>query len=74
MTTAKVKHHRMLIGGNEIDSQQHLTIVDPGDESVVATVAHGDASHIDAGSSPCLAVRLCCRSPRAHSRHARSTE
>lgn len=48
MTTAKVKHHRMLIGGNEIDSQQHLTIVDPGDESVVATVAHGDASHIDA--------------------------
>ena len=38
----------MLIGGNEIDSQQHLTIVDPGDESVVATVAHGDASHIDA--------------------------
>lgn len=48
MTTAKVKHHRMLIGGNDIDSQQHLTIVDPGDESVVATVAHGDASHIDA--------------------------
>jgi len=48
VTTAKVKHHRMLIGGNEIDSQQHLTIVDPGDESVVATVAHGDASHIDA--------------------------
>jgi len=38
----------MLIGGNEIDSQQHLTIVDPGDESVVATVAQGDASHIDA--------------------------
>ena len=48
MTTAKVKHHRMLIGGNDIDSQQHLTIVDPGDESVVATVAQGDASHIDA--------------------------
>ena len=48
MTTAKVKHHRMLIGGNDIDSPQHLTIVDPGDESVVATVAHGDASHIDA--------------------------
>jgi len=48
VTTAKVKHHRMLIGGNDIDSQQHLTIVDPGDESVVATVAQGDASHIDA--------------------------
>lgn len=48
MTTAKVKHHRMLIGGNDIDSPQHLTIVDPGDESVVATVAQGDASHIDA--------------------------
>jgi len=48
VTTAKVKHHRMLIGGNDIDSPQHLTIVDPGDESVVATVAHGDASHIDA--------------------------
>ena len=38
----------MLIGGNDIDSPQHLTIVDPGDESVVATVAQGDASHIDA--------------------------
>jgi len=48
VTTAKVKHHRMLIGGNDIDSPQHLTIVDPGDESVVATVAQGDASHIDA--------------------------
>jgi acyl-CoA reductase-like NAD-dependent aldehyde dehydrogenase len=48
MTTAKVKHHRMLIGGEDIDSPQHMTIIDPSDESVVATVAQGDASHIDA--------------------------
>ena len=48
MTTAKIKHHRMLIGGKDIDSPQHMTIIDPSDASVVATVAQGDASHIDA--------------------------
>ena len=48
MTTATVKHHRMLIGGEDIDSPQRMTIIDPSDESVVATVARGDASHIDA--------------------------
>lgn len=48
MTTATVKRHQMLIGGKDIDSPQHMTIMDPSDESVVATVARGDASHIDA--------------------------
>jgi aldehyde dehydrogenase (NAD+) len=48
MTTATVKHHRMLIGGEDIDSPQRMTVIDPGDESVVATVARGDTSHIDA--------------------------
>jgi Aldehyde dehydrogenase family len=48
MTTARVKHYAMLIGGDDIDWPQHMTIIDPSDESVVATVARGDASHIDA--------------------------
>ena len=64
MTTAKVKHHRMLIGGNDIDSQQHLTIVDPGDESVVATVAHGDASHTMYPSSPASSCRCTLKDSR----------
>jgi aldehyde dehydrogenase (NAD+) len=51
MTTAKVKHFRMLIGGEDTDSPQPMTIVDPSDESVVATVARGEASHIDAAVS-----------------------
>ena len=51
MTTATVKHHRMLIGGEDIDSPQHMTVIDPSDESVVATVARGDASHIDAAAT-----------------------
>lgn len=43
-----VQHHLMLIGGRDVDSERRMTIVDPGDETVVATVAQGDASHIDA--------------------------
>lgn len=38
----------MLIGGQSIDSDRRMEIVDPGDERLVATVAEGDASHIDA--------------------------
>lgn len=38
----------MLIGGQEVASKRRMTVVDPSDESVVATVAAGDASHIDA--------------------------
>ena len=48
MTTARVKHYANLIGGDDIDWPQHMPIIDPSDESVVATVARGDASHIDA--------------------------
>lgn len=49
MTIAtEVQHHLMRIGGRDVDSDRQMTIVDPGDESVVATVAQGGASHIDA--------------------------
>lgn len=48
MTSVDVKHHLMHIGGQDVDSERRMTIIDPSDESVVATVAQGDASHIDA--------------------------
>jgi aldehyde dehydrogenase (NAD+) len=49
MTTAtEVRHHLMRIGGHDVDSDRRMTLIDPGDESVVATVARGDATHIDA--------------------------
>ena len=48
MTTLEVQHHLMRIGGTDVDSDRRMDIYDPSDESVVATVAQGDASHIDA--------------------------
>ncbi|ORV85837.1 aldehyde dehydrogenase [Mycobacterium interjectum] len=48
MTTVAVPHHPMLIGGEPIDSERKMRIVDPGDERLVATVARGDAAHVDA--------------------------
>ena len=49
MTTAtEVQHHLMRIGGRDVDSDRRMTLIDPSDESIVATVARGDASHIDA--------------------------
>ncbi|BBZ39777.1 aldehyde dehydrogenase family protein [Mycobacterium conspicuum] len=48
MTALAVPHHRMLIGGERIDSKRRMTIIDPSDETVVATVAQGDAAHVDA--------------------------
>ncbi|WAC93921.1 aldehyde dehydrogenase family protein [Mycobacterium sp. Aquia_213] len=48
MTTVTVPHHPMLIGGQPVDSDRRMEIFDPGDESLVATVAQGDASHVDA--------------------------
>ncbi|WP_373141238.1 aldehyde dehydrogenase family protein [Mycobacterium marinum] len=48
MTTVAVPHHAMLIGGESVDSDRRLSLVGPGDESPVATVACGDASHVDA--------------------------
>lgn len=47
MTTVDVKHHLMLIGGADVDSDSRFEIIDPGDEMLVATVARGDANHID---------------------------
>lgn len=47
MTTVDVKHHLMLIGGVDVDSDSRFEIIDPGDEMLVATVARGDANHID---------------------------
>lgn len=48
MTTVDIKHHPMLIGGCNVDSEKQMRIIDPSNETVVATVAEGDASHIDA--------------------------
>lgn len=48
MTSIDVRHHLMLIGGEGVDSDKRYDIIDPSDETVVATVARGDASHIDA--------------------------
>jgi acyl-CoA reductase-like NAD-dependent aldehyde dehydrogenase len=47
MTTVDVKHHLMLIGGADVDSESRFEIIDPADETLVATVARGDANHID---------------------------
>lgn len=48
MTSIDVRHHLMLIGGQDVDSANRFQVIDPSDETVVATVAKGDASHIDA--------------------------
>ncbi|MDN3459919.1 aldehyde dehydrogenase family protein [Rhodococcus sp. APC 3903] len=47
MTSIDVKHYPLLIGGEAVDTHEKMTIVDPSDESVVATTAKGDATHID---------------------------
>jgi acyl-CoA reductase-like NAD-dependent aldehyde dehydrogenase len=38
----------MRIAGQDIDSERRMTLIDPSDETLVATVAQGDATHIDA--------------------------
>lgn len=48
MTSVDVRHHLMRIGGQDVDAERRMTLIDPSDESVVGTVAQGDASHIDA--------------------------
>ncbi|BBZ78705.1 aldehyde dehydrogenase [Mycolicibacterium anyangense] len=48
MTTVEVKHYSMRIGGADIDSADRMPIVDPSTGDVIATVARGDSSHIDA--------------------------
>ena len=39
MTTVDIKHHPMLIGGCNVDSEHRMRIIDPSNETVVATVA-----------------------------------
>lgn len=48
MTATELKHHSMRIGGQDVDSEHNMTVIDPSTGAPVATVAHGDASHIDA--------------------------
>jgi acyl-CoA reductase-like NAD-dependent aldehyde dehydrogenase len=42
-----LQHHPMIIGGEEVDTGERLDIIDPSNGQVFATVASGDASHID---------------------------
>ncbi len=42
-----IEHFPMIIGGAEVDSPERLEIIDPSTGEVTATVASGDASHID---------------------------
>lgn len=48
MTSVEVKHYPMRIGGEDVDSEQRMEIVDPSTGETVATVARGDSAHIDA--------------------------
>lgn len=48
MTSIDVQHYSMLIGGERVDTDDTMTIINPADESVVATVPKGTATHIDA--------------------------
>ena len=41
------QHHPMIIGGEEVDAEARLEIVNPATGEVAATVACGDAAHID---------------------------
>ncbi|MCV7413167.1 aldehyde dehydrogenase [Mycobacterium florentinum] len=56
MTTVTVPHHPMLIGGRPVDSDRRMEIFDPGDERLIATVAQGDAAHVDAAVTTAKAV------------------
>ncbi|MBE7195985.1 MAG: hypothetical protein INR66_26335, partial [Gordonia polyisoprenivorans] len=47
MTSIDVQHHALHIDGKAVDTDESMTIVNPADASVVATVAKGTASHID---------------------------
>lgn len=46
-TTTEIQHHSMRIGGRDVDTRRRMTITDPSTGAAVATVARGDASHID---------------------------
>lgn len=59
MTTTGVAHHRMRVGGHLVDSGRRMQIFDPSDESLIATVAQGDISHIDAAVDAAQAAFAC---------------
>ncbi|WP_067855107.1 aldehyde dehydrogenase family protein [Nocardia shimofusensis] len=47
MTAVDVRHYPMRIGGRDVETGRVRAIIDPSDESTVATVAMGGAEHID---------------------------
>jgi len=47
MSTIGVAHHKMLIGGEWVDSDQHYEIRSPATEEIVATVAKGTVDDAD---------------------------
>ncbi|NMO93649.1 aldehyde dehydrogenase [Actinomycetospora sp. TBRC 11914] len=47
MTTTELTHHPLIIGGEKVDTEEKLEIVDPSTGEVVATAACGTAEHID---------------------------
>lgn len=47
-STDRVPHHPMLIGDEDVDSDERYEIVNPADEQLVATVARGRVKHADA--------------------------
>ena len=47
MTTTELKHFPLIIGGEKVDTEAALEIVDPSTGEVVATAACGTAEHID---------------------------
>ncbi|MCX2713616.1 aldehyde dehydrogenase family protein [Mycolicibacterium sp. J2] len=48
MTSIDIQHYSMLIGGSPVDTHRQRAIIDPSTGEIVATVAHGDAGHVDA--------------------------
>src|SRR5438874_479671 len=47
MVTTDRKHYKMLIGGEQVDTDKVFEIVSPATEEIVATVAHGSVEHAD---------------------------
>lgn len=56
MTSVDIKHFPMRIGGREADTERRRKVVDPSTGETVATVAHGDAGHVDAAVSAARAA------------------
>lgn len=69
MSTRTVPHHLMLIGGEPVDSHRRMHLFDPGDERLIATVAQGDASHVDTAVATAKAAFECGTWSRATPQH-----